>query len=56
MMWKKKEEAVPIRLLESPLAWFNKDGSKVRCRRINVRRTRNGLSLYWNLMFAGSLK
>jgi len=48
-----EEEAVQIRLLGSLLAWFNKSESNVRCRRMNVRRTMKGLSIYWNLMFTG---
>jgi len=55
-MWREEGEAVQIRLLESPLAWFNKDESNVRCRRMNVRRTMKGLSLHWIIMFTGSLK
>jgi hypothetical protein len=56
VMWMEEEEAVQIRLLESLLAWFDKDESNVLCHRMNVRRTMNGLSLYWRLMFTGRLK
>jgi hypothetical protein len=53
MVWRDEEEAVQIRLPESPLAWFNKDESNARCRGINVRPTMNGLSLYWDCTFDG---
>jgi len=55
VMWREEEEAVQIRLLVSSLRWIYQDESTVRCRRINLRFTVNGLSLYWNLMFTGSL-